>query len=315
MKRIKAILRMISGGTGISRRATPESESRATYRKLFYQFSAVKPGSKQARCEDRVSWIGGNLGGYGIVTRKASLMAIALDIGHKHLSGRRVRHVILSCEPCDGDRREDAERRLIKSAPLLAALLGADRWIAVIHRDTAKPHMHLIIMNYDPRNDRRLEFPPQFLSKIQDMSWTPYFDSGKGARMGGLGARGQVIQELKVAKKKEDPADRNRALEKLYGHMEKQKVLGLRQDAMALWLAGQCEGRGWDGAKLLTRQGIPRKNPVVRIDGINLRMRFFRWFVRQRAKDRILSAKALGSTPQKPRSPKISKPEFPDDPV
>ena len=91
MKSIKAIVRMTSSKAGRGKRATHASQERATYNMMYYLFSAVKPGSKQAPCADRVSWIGGSLAGHGIVIRKADLMAAALDCGHKHLSGRRFR--------------------------------------------------------------------------------------------------------------------------------------------------------------------------------------------------------------------------------
>jgi len=168
---MKAIVRVFPGGTG--------DQSRATYDRLQYVF---KPKKKPTDQGDRVGWIDGDLDGYGMVDRKAQLMATALDCGHEHLKGRRTRHLIVSCEPCGEENRADAEERLKKSAPLLAAELGARRWIAVIHRDSSKPHMHLILANFDEEKERRFDFRPDFMSKIQDMKWTPHLEKGKGTK-------------------------------------------------------------------------------------------------------------------------------------
>lgn len=309
MKWIRAILRMISSRLGKGNRATFASQERATYHKLHYLFSKVKPGSKDATCQDRVSWIGGCLAGHGIVTRKADLMATALDCGHQHLPGRRTRHLILSCEPLEGERRVDAERRLIASAPLLAGELGAERWIAVIHCDKQTPHMHMIVANFDPAKGRRLEITPVLLSELQRMEWTSHLDSGKGSRMGPLSERALAIQALKI----QDSEATKRALEKVWAHMQKHKKLDLSQDDLALWLASQCLEQGWDRSRLLRQDGSPRKKPVIQVDGIDLRLVFLRRFIRQHTGNQL--KKTPRSPANKRRCRRIAHPESPSGPV
>lgn len=306
MKKIKAIVRMTSRRKGKGKRVTFASQRRATYNMMYYLLSAAKPGSKEAPCKDRVPWIGGNLAGHGVVMRKADLMAAALDCGHKHLPGRRFRHIILSCEPCQEEEREEVERLLQASAPLLAAALGVDRWFAVIHRDTNKPHMHMIIANFDPINRRRLEFSPEFLSALQELAWTSHLISGKGSQMGGHSARGKAILALKIAA---DPVATDRALRKVYDLLEKRKKLDLSQNNLALWLASQCEQQGWDGSRLLRKDGSPGKKPSIKVDGIGLGLGFFRRFVR----------KSLKKTTEKPAkkhtSRRVDDPDSPSGPV
>lgn len=309
MKKIKAIVRMTSRRDGKGRPVTFTSQQRATYNMLYYLFAPVKPGSKEAPCADRVSWIGGNLAGHGVVMRKADLMSTALDCGHKHLPGRRFRHVIVSCEPCEEHEREEVERLLRASAPLLAAELGADRYIVVIHRNTNMPHMHLLIANFDPINRRRLEFTPKFLSELQEMTWTPHLASGKGAQMGGHSVRGAAILALKMAA---DPVARERALKKVYDLLEKRKKLDLSQRDMALWLASQCAEQGWDGSRLLRQDGSPFKKPVIVVDGVDLRLVFLMRFVRRRTKG--LLKKSPNSPAKKRRSRRPVDPESPSGP-
>ncbi len=285
---------MTSRRDGKGRRATFTSQHRATYDIMYYLLSAVKPGSKEALCADRVSWIGGSLAGHGIIMRKADLMAAALDCGHKHLEGRRFRNVIVSCEPCKEDEREEAERLLQASAPLLAAKLGAERWIAVIHRDTNKPHMHVIISNFDREKRRRLEFSPKFLSDLQELTWTSHLVSGKGAQLGGHSARGAAILALKMAA---DPVATDRALKKVYDLLGRHTKLALSLNDMALWLASQCAQEGWDGARLLKKDGCPQKKPMIKVDGIDLGLGFFQRFVR----------KHLKKTPKPPAKKRISR--------
>lgn len=295
MKEVQAIVHMTSGDTG--------NQKRSTYHKLRYVFTALKPGSKQTPCADRVSWIGGALGGHGIAMRNASLMAAALDCGHTHFPGRRTRHVVVSCAPCGDDERKEAEFRLIASAPLLATWLEAERWIAVIHCDTGRPHMHMLIMNFDPVHNRRLEFTPMFLSELQDMGWTPFLASGKGSRMGGRGSRGEIIENIRRERAKEDPVKRNQALDKLYRLASKKNALALKREAFVLWLSEECLVQGWDNTKLLTLKGTARKSPSVRIDGINLRISFFFRFARKR------TPKAV----EKRRRRRITPPDYPND--
>jgi hypothetical protein len=310
MRKIKAIVRMIplrkGEGKGKGRRATFASQRRATYNMMYYALSAVKPGSKEAPCKDRVSWIGGNLAGHGVVLRKADLMAAALDCGHKHFTGRRFRHIILSCEPCKEDERGEVELLLQASAPLLAAELGADRWIAVIHCDTNKPHMHMIIANYDPINRRRLESTPNFLSALQALTWTSHLVSGKGAWLGGHSARGQYFLTLRMAS---DPVATECALKKVYDFLEKRKKLDLAQNNLALWLASQCAEQSWDGSRLLKKDGTPRQKPVIKVDGIGLGLGYFRRYVRRSLK------KTTEKSAKKRLSRRITDPEPPSGPV
>lgn len=261
---MKATIHMEEGGTG--------DQSRATYEALLYVFSPVK---NNLSCPDRVSWIGGNLDGYGVLSRKAALMAVAMDYGHEQLRGRRVRRMVLSCEECEEADRADAERRLRESAPLLAALHGARRWIAVIHRDTPKPHMHLVIANFDEEKCRRFDFRRDFLSEIQEMRWTPYFETGKGHRTNERGPRGQAIERLRLLRKKECPKKRAKALKRLHDFLALEKGARRNKDAIVAALTSQNLPSGWDGTKLLTKSGKPRAKPSLVIGGIEIRIEFY----------------------------------------
>lgn len=309
MKWLKAIVRMIASRLGRGKRATFASQERATYHKLHYLFSKVKPGAKDAPCADRVSWVGGCLAGHGIVTRNASLMAAALDCGHQYLPGRRTRHVIVSCEPRVGEGRVDAERRLNASASMLAAELHADRWIAVIHRDKKTPHMHMIVANFDAARGRRLEITPKLLSELQEMKWTSHLDSGKGSRMGPLSERALAIQALKM----QDSEATKRALEKVFAHMQKLKKLDLSKNDLALWLASECASQGWDGGRILKQDGGPRKKPVIQVDGIDLRLAFLGRYIHRRTKP--LPIKSPKSPAKKRRSRRPGYSESPSGPV
>ncbi len=261
---MKATSKMYKGGT--------DDQLRATCDTFDYLFLEVKDNPS---CPDRVAWIGGNLDGYGVISRKASLMAVAMDYGHEHLRGRRIRHMVLSCEECEEADRADAECRLRDSAPLLAALHGARRWIAVIHRDTPKPHMHLILANFDEEKCRRFDFRPDFLSEVQKMQWTPHFETGKGHHSGMRGPRGQVIEQLRLLRKKECPIKRARALKKLQNFLARMKAYGRNKDAIVAALTSQNLPPGWDGTKLLTKSGKPRAKPSLIISDVEIRIEFY----------------------------------------
>ena len=264
---MKATVRMMKGGTG--------NQCRSTYKALHYLFCPIK---NNFFCLDRVSWIGGHLDGYGVIDRKAALMATAMDYGHEHFPGRRIRHVVLSCEPCEEAARADAERRLRESATLLAALLGARRWIAVIHRDTPKPHLHLILANYEEEKCRRFDYRRGFLSAAQDMTWTPLLETGKGHRTGIRGPRGQAIDRLRMLRQQEDPIKRNQALDKLHAFIAKHEASGRNKNAIVACLSSHDLAPGWDGAKLLIKSGKPRVKPSIVVDGIEIRIAFYlRW--------------------------------------
>ncbi len=260
---MKATAKMYKGGIG--------DQSRATCDTFDYLFSPVKDNPS---CLDRVAWIGGNLDGYGVISRKASLMAVAMDYGHEHLRGRRHRHLVVSCATCEEDDRADAERHLRESAPLLAALLGARRWIAVIHKDK-RPHMHLILANFDEVKNRRFDFKRSFLKKLQEMEWTPYLEKGKGQRDGIRGPRGQTIERLRVMRKKECPIKRAKALKKLHDFLARKKASGRNKDAIVAALTCHNLPPGWDGTKLLTKSAKPRARPSLVIDGIQIRIEFY----------------------------------------
>lgn len=248
---MRATVKIKKGGTG--------DQNRATYQIFKYLFLPIK---NNLSCNDRVSWIGGDLNGYGVIERKASLMATAMNSGHEHLRGRLYRHVLVSCEPCgDKESRLDAERRLRESAPLLAALLGARRWIAVIHRDTPCPHLHLIIANYDEEKGHRLDPKRDFLKELQEMRWTPFLDKGKGFGTGQKGPRGQAIERLRLLRREECPRRRADALETLQEFLAKVKASGRNTDAIVGVLTTSELPSGWDGTKLLTKSGKPRATP------------------------------------------------------
>ena len=271
---MNATVRLMKGGTG--------DQSRATYEALHYLFNPTKNNTS---CVDRVSWFGGDLDGYGVIDRKASLMASAMDYGHEHLAGRRIRHIVVSCEPCEEADRADAERRLRESAPLLAALLGARRWIVVIHRDTPRPHMHLILANFDEERCRRFDFRREFLSRLQDMEWTPFLTMGKGCRTQNRGPRGEAIHQLRLARLAEDPIKRNQALEQLHSFLSKNKALGSNKDTIVATLTSRDLPPGWDGARLVTKAGKPKVKPSIVIGGIEIRIVYYLRYARGRSRD------------------------------
>jgi hypothetical protein len=277
---MKATARMMKGGTG--------DQTRATLYTLEYLFCPIK---NNPSCIDRVAWVGGDLDGYGVLDRKASLMAVAMDYGHEHLRGRRHRHIIVSCEACEEEDRADAERRLRQSAPLLATLHGARRWIAVIHRDTGCPHMHLILANFDELKLRRFNFWRAFLKKLQKMEWTPYLEMGKGHHTGISSPRGQAISQLRKLRKQEDPIKRNQALEQLHSFLTKNKALVSNMDAIVATLTSHDLPSGWDGAKLVTKTGKPKAKPSLVIDGVEIRLVYFQRYARGRSRDLRLKDK------------------------
>jgi hypothetical protein len=286
---MKATVRMMKGGTG--------DQSRATYKALHYLFNPIKG---TPRGTDRVSWIGGNLDGYGAISRKASLMALALDFGHEHLPGRRSRHLVVSCEPCEEADRADAEHGLRESAPLLAAVHGARRWIAVIHQNTARPHMHLLLANFDEERCRRFDFRRVFLSSLQDMDWTPFLAMGKGSRTQNRGPRGEAIHQLRLARLAEDPVKRAEALEKLHTFLSEHSALGSKKDALVATLNSHQLPPGWDGTKLTTKLGKPRAKPSIVVDGIEIRLVYYQRYARGRGRD--LRRKDKKSPRKKPPS-------------
>jgi hypothetical protein len=263
--KVKAIARYPDHGAGAS-----------TCDAMEYMFMPVK---NNPNCPDRVAWIGGDLDGYGIISRKASLVATALDCGHEHLPGRRYWHVVISCEPCtDQESRADAFQRLQQSAPLLAALHGAKRWVAILHCDTDRPHLHLIFANFDEEKYCRLTYDRSFLSKVQDMAWTPYLESGKGHHTGIRGPRGEAIAQLKGHRRQEDPEKSKAALEKLNAYCAGRVPTKRSADTLAVALDDLGVPASWYGVKLLTKKGKPMKNASVMIDGVVIRLSFYlRW--------------------------------------
>jgi len=270
---------MFPGGTS--------DQDSATFERLDYLFKARKSGPVGI---DRVAWIGGDLNGYGLVVRNADVMAIAMDCGHEHLSGRRTRHVVLSCEPCGDELRADAEQRLKDSAPLLAAILGARRWIAVIHRDTAKPHLHLVLTNFDEDRERRIDFRPDFLSGLQDMLWTPHLERGKGERVKNRGSRGKELRAIKRTAAVKRASEKAKTMEKLRKFLKKHKALDMKQASLVDWL---LEHRAlpvaWDISRLRSKSGKPRKYPAIVIDSVGFRIvRFYEYL-----KARVLAKESM----------------------
>lgn len=266
---MKAILRMIPGGKG--------NQTRVTKDRLVYCFLSSKNGGLGG--SDRVAWIGGDLDGYGHPIRDGKLMAQAMDCGHEHLPGRRTRHAVLSCEP--GSDPDEAVQKLIQSAPLLAKKLGATRWIAVVHMDTDKPHLHLIYANADRDLGRRLDLRPDYLSEMQGMEWTPYLDSGRGERGKDRGARGKLIAAGAERKEAERAQKKRAASDQLRAFLNSRKVPKMGEQELAEWLH-DCPDLpdGWETKKLKTKAGNNPANPAIIIDGEGLRLRRFLEHVR-----------------------------------
>lgn len=273
----------------------------------------LKPVKNNPSCPDRVAWIGGDLDGYGLISRKPALMATALDFGHEHLLDRRYWHVILSCETCaDQESRADAEARLRKSAPLLAALHGAKRYLAVIHCDTDCPHLHLIIANFDEGAYCRFTYDRAFLKKVQSMEWTTHLESGKGTRKGISGPRGEAITAIREHRKKEDPDKRNTALAKLRAYCERNVSTKRYVDTLARALDGLDLPASWYGARLMTTRGKPMKNASVTIDGVIIRLAFYLRWLRGMEKRQKIVPKRTRKTPKLTKSqpePVLPKPK------
>ena len=276
---MKAIIHMFRGGTG--------DQSQATYDRLRY---LLKPTKNRGDNGDRVVWVGGELDGYGVVSYDATQMANALDSGHDHLRGRLTRHLIISCEPCSEEIRDDAEERLIKSAPLVAAALGARRWIAVIHNDTAKPHLHMILSNYDEKLERRFDFRPTFLSELEEMNWTPHFKSGKGAKVrDDRSYRGQKIHDLRMEGVRRRMKEKKAAMEKLRMFLKQKNALALDDKDLFAWLLKFRDSipSGWSVSKMLRKSGKPRTHPLILIDGCGIRITNFVRSVKSETKKKL----------------------------
>ena len=135
--------------------------------------------------------------------------------------------------------------------------------------------MHLVIANYDEEKCRRFDFRRDFLSEVQEMKWTPHFETGKGHHSGMRGPRGRVIEQLRALRKKECPVKRAKALKKLHDFLARKKTFGRNKDAIVAALNSQNLPTGWDGTKLLTKSGKPRAKPSLVIGGIEIRIEFY----------------------------------------
>ncbi len=274
-----------------------EESALSTYLRLQYIFLAVKTSAERV-VDDRVLWVIGELAECGCPVRDARLMAEALECGHEHLSGRRSRHLILSCEANLGEgERSVAFGRLNASAPLLAKALGAIRWIAVAHDDKDHPHIHLIIWNYNPVKDRRLDVRPAFLSRLQDMAWTPHFDAGKCSRKMPRSKRGKAIEKAREKGAKRLNQEKAPVIRKLKGFLKANNVPKMEPAALADWLVGAELPPGWKKQKLRTKSGGRRTDPAIIIDGVGLKFsRFFntRKVGRQRQKGEVIMEMEIG---------------------
>ncbi len=140
----------------------------------------LKPHGRDAdeiSCEDRVSAIGGRI--EGGITRDARVDIESL-ISRHHGRGKRVKHVVISCQDSEGEARAEA----------LAALPGlANDWIKsyaptsdyiyLVHQDRQHPHMHVLLCNSDGK--KCLDWSPQQLRRMQDFKWTVRATSGRGS--------------------------------------------------------------------------------------------------------------------------------------
>lgn len=263
---MKAIIRFPKESSGT---AVPRSN---TYAQLSYLFSRRKSGAVR-KVDDRVLWVTGDLGGHGVVEKDASTMAAALDCGHEFLRGRRTRHLVLSCEAdIPEDNRQDTFGRLRDSVPLLATKLGATRWIAVAHDDTCHPHVHLLVANLDPAKGRRLDINPSLLRQLQTMDWTPYLESGKGSRKGPKSERGKRVRATGTARRKlmrEREIAAARILQNLIVN-RRMKISDVT--TLSDWLETVGLPEGWSVRKLRTKRGKRRRDPVIVIDGHDLRL-------------------------------------------
>jgi len=263
----------------------------STYSRCEYIFLAVKAGAERV-VDDRVLWVIGELGGFGYPARDARLMAEALECGHEHLAGRNSRHLVLSCEAnLREDQRTVAFARLKASAPLLARALGAIRWIAVAHDDKDHPHIHLIILNYDPVEDKRLDIRPTVLSRLQDMDWTPHFDAGKGSRKEPRSKRGKAVKKAREEGAKRLIQEKAPVIRKLKKFLKVNNVPKMEPAALADWLAEAELPPGWKKQKLRTPSGGRRTDPAIIIDGVGLK--FSRYFETQQKARQIHKSKVV----------------------
>jgi hypothetical protein len=268
----------------------------STYHRLEYVFLAVKPGAERV-VDDRVLWVIGELAECGYPVRDARLMAEALECGHEHLLGRRSRHLILSCQANLGDQeRAIAFASLKASAPDLAKALGVTRWIAAAHDDKDHPHMHFICWNYNPLKDKRLDIRPAYLSQLQDMAWTPHFDSGKGSREIARSKRGKAVEKARKEGAKRLDLEKAPVIRKLKAFLKAKKAPKMGPAELADWLAEVELPPGWEKHKLHTPDGSRRKDPAIIIDGVGLK--FSRYFDtlkrRQRQKGEVIMDMNIG---------------------
>ncbi len=248
----------------------------STFKRLMYIFMPQKPGAVRP-VDDRVLWVAGDLGGYGYPVRDARLMAEALECGHEHFSGRRTRHLIVSCAAGLPEvQRAEAFGRLYNSASLLAKAIGADRWMAAAHDDTDCPHFHFACANFDKKKGRRLDISPKLLKWLQTMDWTIHLESGKRKRTKRKSKRGMAIEAARDREEKGRWANKNIVIEKLRDFLNSKRAPAMGNDDLADWLMREDLPPGWEKRKLKAKSGKNRFDPAIIIDGEGLKFsRFF----------------------------------------
>jgi hypothetical protein len=242
----------------------------------MYIFMPQKPGAARP-VDDRVLWVTGDLGGFGFPVRDARLMAEALECGHEHFSGRRTRHLIVSCAAGLPEvKRADAFVSLFASAPLLAKAIGATRWVAAAHDDTDCPHIHFACANFDEKNDRRLDISPKLLKWLQTMDWTVHLVSGKRKRTKRKSKRGMAIEAAADREEKGRWANKNIVIRKLRDFLNSKNAPAMGNDDLADWLMEADLPPGWEKRKLKAKSGKNRFDPAIIIEGEGLKFsRFF----------------------------------------
>ena len=85
-----------------------------------------------------------------------------------------LRHVVLSAEDMThaADRVSAFAALADVAEQWLAAFAPSSPYLAIAHDDTAHPHMHLLVANYDQRNDdARLAWSPSTVSAMQSLNF------------------------------------------------------------------------------------------------------------------------------------------------
>lgn len=104
--------------------------------------------------------------------------------------GKLTRHVVISAEFEDGEILSDEQinqKLKLAAEDFIDKYAPGSKFIAVIHRDSSQPHVHIEIENYDHAvgenggEPMRLDWSSTEVEEMQLIKWTDQFEMGKGS--------------------------------------------------------------------------------------------------------------------------------------